>query len=79
MVKDYVEIGNHASLDELIARLTKLRDELPAAAEAELRMKGDDIFGRRLSIAFMRPLTAEEAECEGRYRGGLEDGLERAA
>ena len=28
---------------------------------------GDEVFGRRLSIAFLRPLTAEEAECDERY------------
>jgi hypothetical protein len=38
-------------------------------AEAEVRMKGDDIFGRRLSITYFRELTAEEAECEARYGG----------
>jgi hypothetical protein len=25
------------------------------------------VFGRTLSISFMRPLTDEEAACEGRY------------
>jgi hypothetical protein len=67
MVKDYVEIGNHVSLDDLIARLTELRDSLPPSADAELRMRGDDFFGRHLCIGFMRPLTAEEATAEGRY------------
>jgi hypothetical protein len=69
MIKDYVEIGDHASLDSLIAQLTELRDSLAPSAEAELKMRGDDIFGRHLCIAFMRPLTAEEAACEGRYVG----------
>ena len=67
MIKDYVEIGDHASLDSLIERLTELRDSLPPAAEAELRVRGDHVFGRHLCIGFMRPLTAEEAACEGRY------------
>jgi hypothetical protein len=67
MIKDYVEVGDHASLDDLIARLTEIRDGLPPNSEAELRMRGDDIFGRHLSIGFMRPLMAEEAACEGRY------------
>lgn len=67
MIKDYVEIGDHASLDGLIQRLTELRDSLPPSAEAELKMRGDDIFGRHLCVGFLRPLTAEEAACEGRY------------
>lgn len=79
MIKDYVEIGDHASLDSLIARLTDIRDSLPPAADAEIRMRGDDIFGRHLCIGFMRPLTAEEAACEGRYAQAGKPRLKRAA
>ena len=79
MIKDYVEIGDHASLDSLIERLTELRDSLPPAAEAELRIRGDDVFGRHLCIGFMRPLTAEEAACEGRYAEARKPRLRRAA
>jgi hypothetical protein len=80
MIKDYVEIGDHVSLDRLIERLTELRDGLPEGAEAELRMRGDDVFGRHLCIGFLRPQTPEEAACEGRYadRDG-EAGLKAAA
>jgi hypothetical protein len=40
---------------------------LPKDADPELRMKGDDVFGRRLSISYFRQLTEEEAACEARY------------
>jgi hypothetical protein len=75
VVRDYVEIGDHASLDRLIAQLVELRGSLPAGAEAELRIRGDEAFGRHLCVSFMRPLTAEEAACEGRYlaEGGEEE------
>jgi hypothetical protein len=66
-IKDYVEVGDHVSLDALIAKLIEVRDGLPPEARAEIKMRGDDIFGRHLSIGFLRPLTAEEAACEGRY------------
>lgn len=79
MVKDYVEIGDHQSLDSLIERLTELRDSLPPAAEAELRIRGDDVFGRHLCVGFLRPLTAEEAACEGRYAHAGRSRLRRAA
>jgi hypothetical protein len=79
MIKDYVEIGTHVSLDHLIARLTELRDTLPPSAEPELRMRGDDAFGRHLCIGFMRPLTEEEAGCEGRYAGAGAMRFRRAA
>ena len=77
LVKDYVEIGDFTSLDKLIARLTELRDTLPAEAEAEIRIRGDDVFGRHLSVAFLRPQTAEEAECEARYADAYEESLQR--
>lgn len=66
-VKDFIEISEYTSLDQLINALTAIRDNLPEEAEPELRMKGDDVFGRRLSISYYRELTAEEAACEGRY------------
>jgi hypothetical protein len=63
-VKDFIEIRDHSSLDALIEKLIEVRDGLPAAAEAEVKMRGDDIFGRQLSISFFREQTAEEAECD---------------
>ena len=68
-VKDFIEISEYTSLDQLINTLTAIRDNLPEDAEPELRMKGDDVFGRRLSISYFRALTPEEAECESRYNG----------
>jgi hypothetical protein len=79
LIKDYVEIGDHASLDGLIARLTEIRDSLPPAADAEIRIRGDDVFGRHLCVGFLRPLTEEEAACEGRYAARGKPKLKRAA
>jgi hypothetical protein len=67
MVKDFIEVADCASLDALIARLIEVRDGLPADARPEVKMRGDDVFGRRLSISYMRAQTAEEAECDARY------------
>ncbi len=68
-VKDFIEISEYTSLDQLINTLTAIRDNLPEEAEPELRMKGDDVFGRRLSISYFRALTEDEAACEARYSG----------
>lgn len=68
-VKDFIEVSDYTSLDKLITTLTAIRDSLPEEAEAELKMKGDDVFGRRLSISYFRELTAEEAACDARYSG----------
>jgi hypothetical protein len=67
LVKDFIEINDHASLDTLIETLTALRASLPAGADAELRMRGDDVFGRHLSVSFFREQTAEEVAAEARY------------
>ena len=66
-VKEFVDIADHMSLDELIEKLAGVRAGLPDNAEAELRLRGDDVFGRRITITYMRDQTKEEAECEKRY------------
>ena len=68
-VKDYIEISDFTSLDRLIEYLQAIRDNLPPDAEAELKIRGDDFFGRRLTITYFRDLTAEEAEQDARYTG----------
>ena len=76
-VKEFMEIEDHSSLDDLIAKLIEVRDTLPAEAEAELRLRGDDVFGRKLSISYFRDQTAEEAECEKRYADACKEAKER--
>ena len=76
LVKDYIEIADFTSLDVLIERLTALREGLPAGAEAELRIRGDEVFGRHLSIGYLRPQTADEAEVEARYADAYQQSRE---
>lgn len=66
-VKDFIEISEFTSLDDLIRFLHIIRDSLPADSEAELKVRGDDIFGHRLTISFLRELTPEEAALEAKY------------
>ena len=66
-VKEFVDIRDHSSLDELIHKLAELRAGLPDDSEAELRLRGDDVFGHRITITYFRDQTAEEAELERRY------------
>jgi hypothetical protein len=77
-VKEFIEISDFSSLDELIARLEAVRDSLPAFAEAELRLKGDDVFGRKLTISYMREQTGEEAEYDERYAEVIRTAQEQA-
>ena len=78
-VREYVEIESHRSLDEVIDALVRVRDALPEGSEAEIRMRGDDFFGRHLCVSFLRGLTEEEAHCEGRYAHAGLPGIARAA
>ena len=77
-VKEFIDISDFASLDELIARLEAIRDSLPAFAEAELRLKGDDVFGRKLSISYMREQTDDEAQYDERYAEVIRTAQEQA-
>ena len=66
-VKDFIEISEYTSLDRLIDYLKTIRDSLPEGSDPELRMRGDDFFGRRLTISYSRELSPEEAERDVRY------------
>ncbi|HSR00878.1 MAG TPA: hypothetical protein VLM36_13305 [Sphingomicrobium sp.] len=76
-VKDFVDIADHVSLDDLIEKLTEIRDSLPDGSEAELRLRGDDVFGHRITIAFSREQTDEEAEIEKRYAEAAKEAKQR--
>ena len=66
-VKEFVDVSDHLSLDDLIEKLVAVRDSLPEQSEAEMRLRGDEVFGRRITITYFRPQTDEEAEFEQRY------------
>ncbi|HEX3676685.1 MAG TPA: hypothetical protein VHU79_04745, partial [Sphingomicrobium sp.] len=72
-VKDFIDISEYTSLDDLIRYLQTIHDNLPADHQAELRIRGDDVFGRRLTISYFREQTAEEVELESKYAGGDRD------
>lgn len=76
-VKEFVDIGDHASIDHLIEQLVALRDTLPADADAELKLRGDEVFGRKISISYFRAQTEEEAACEKRYAAEAREEKER--
>jgi hypothetical protein len=77
-VKEFIEIKDHTSLDALIEKLVEIRDTLPEAADAEVKLKGCDVFGRILSISFFRPQTQQEADCDARYAEAYQQSREAA-
>jgi hypothetical protein len=76
-VKDFIEVKGQNALDDLIARLVEIRNGLPEGSDAEVKLRGDDVFGRHIAISFMRPQTAEEAECDARYMDAYRESRER--
>ena len=72
-VKDFIDISEYTSLDDLIRYLNTIRDNLPADHQAELKIRGDEIFGRRLTITYFREQTPEEAELDSKYSGTDKD------
>ena len=72
-VKDFIDISEYTSLDDLIRYLETIRDNLPIDHQAELKIRGDEVFGRRLTITYFREQTSEEAELESKYSGSETD------
>ena len=72
-VKDFIDISEYTSLDDLIRYLKTIRDNLPPEHQAELKIRGDDVFGRRLTISYFREQTPEELDLDSKYAGGDQD------
>ena len=71
-IKDFIDISEYTSLDDLIRYLEAIREGVPKNGEAELRIRGDEVFGRRLTITYFREQTPEEAEMEAKYAASEE-------
>jgi hypothetical protein len=76
-VKEFVEVADQVSIDELIEKLSEIRNGLPRDADAELRLRGDDVFGHRITISYFREQTKEEAAVEKRYAEAAKEAKER--
>jgi len=76
-IKDFVDLKDHVSIDDLIEKLTEIRDSLPEDSDAELRLRGDDVFGQRITISYFREQTEEEADIERRYAEQTREAKER--
>jgi hypothetical protein len=73
-VKDFIDISEYTSLDDLIRYLETIRDNLPPEHQAELKIRGDEVFGRRLTVTYFREQTPEEAELENKYSAADSNG-----
>jgi hypothetical protein len=75
-VKDFIDISEYTSLDDLIRYLETIRDNLPPEHQAEMKIRGDEVFGRRLTITYFREQTPEEVDLETKYGRGEADGID---
>ncbi len=66
-VKDIFEISEYTPLDALIERLQNIRTNLAEDSSPVVTIRGDDFFGQRLTITYLRELTQEEVSMEQRY------------
>jgi len=73
-VKDFIDISEYTSLDDLLRYLETIRDNLPADHHAEMKIRGDEVFGRRLTITYFREQTPDEIELESKYSANDEGG-----
>lgn len=76
-VKEFVDVADHVSIDDLIDKLSEIRDSLPADADAELRLRGDEVFGHRITVSYFRDQTKEEADIERRYADAAREAKEQ--
>lgn len=67
MVREYVEITECSSIEAIIASLEAVKTRMPpGCSEAQVRLRGDDIFGRHILVTYSRPETPEELAIEKR-------------
>ncbi len=91
MVKEYVEVSGRGSLQAIIARLEAVKNALPpGCSDADVRLRGDDVFGRHILVSYSRPETEEELQAhkqaqafvrswfQGQERNGHEAGPEKS-
>lgn len=67
MVREYIEIGQCESLEELIERLAEVKRSMPSGAGPEqIQFRGDDNFGRHILVTYLRPERADEVDASAR-------------
>ena len=70
-VKDFIDISEYTSLDDLIRYLETIRDNLPSEHQAELKIRGDEVFGRRLTITYFREQTLKRSSSSPNMRRAM--------
>ena len=61
LVREIIDVPETSSLDELLARLAAVRNSLPDPGDAVVRLRGDDFFGRLITITYLRRSASPNA------------------
>jgi hypothetical protein len=69
--REIIEIGECTPLDAVLDRLHSLHGSLSEEAQAMVKVEGDDTFGWRLNVSYLREATLEETELEARYTSSV--------
>jgi hypothetical protein len=67
--REVIEIGECTPLDAVIERLQSLNCSLSEEAQPIVKVDGNEYFGWRLIVTYIREFTNEEYELEARYCG----------
>jgi hypothetical protein len=63
MIREYVEIGSCASIEQLMSMLAEVKRSMPPGAGPEqVQLRGDDNFGRHILVTYMRPERPDELD-----------------
>ena len=63
MIREYVEIAECSSIEALIASLEAVKAQMPpGCSDPQVRLRGDDVFGRHILVSYSRPETEAELE-----------------
>ena len=53
MVREYVQVSGCGSIEALIAALEAVKSQVPpGSSDAEVRLRGDDVFGRHIRVTY---------------------------
>ena len=66
--REVIEIGERAPLALVIDRLMTFQSGLTLDSHAEVKIGGDDLFGWRFTITYLREPTPEEIALEAKYK-----------
>ena len=76
-IKEFIEIEEHDSLDELIAKLVEIRDTSRQDCRGRAKAEGRRVFGRKITVSYFRDQTGKRRRFEERYAAAYKEAPEK--